>query len=263
MKPDSRRLLRSSLRAGYGVSLVGCLVLIALFIFQESYASIYGALTDVLIDIVAGVALVSAGAAMTRYQAGFGTRSGQIWLLFTGGILLWFLGEVTWSVYYDVLNINIPYPSLADAFYLSGYIPLFAGFYFYVTYFRPAISRRVVLGVLAVILASAVVVLVLLVGPVLATTEEPLVRFFDFAYPLLDLALMSMATLGLGLLVRGRLGGAWLFLNVGVLLNVIGDVLFSYTTAQGTYYAGSLPDLLFMEGYVSFALAFYLHRKEL
>ncbi|HEV2139432.1 MAG TPA: hypothetical protein VGR53_11405 [Nitrososphaerales archaeon] len=36
-----------------------------------------------------------------------------------------------------------------------------------------------------------------------------------------------------------------------------GDILFSYTTAQGIYYSGSLPDLLFMEGYVSFALAFY------
>lgn len=200
---------------------------------------------------------------MTRYRAGLGSRPGQIWSMLTGGILLWFLGEVTWSVYYDVLNVSVPYPSVADAFYLSGYIPLFAGFYFYVTYFRPAISRQVVLGVMGAILASAAVVLVLLIGPVLATSGEPLAKFFDFAYPLLDLALLSMALLGLGLLVKGRLGTAWLFFNVGILLNVLGDLLFTYTTALGTYYLGSLPDLFFMQGYVSFALAFYLHGKEL
>jgi hypothetical protein len=263
MRLDSGHLLRSSLRTGYVVSFVGCLALIAVFIFQESYASVYEVMTDALIDITAGVALASAGATMTRYQTGLGTRSGQVWSMFTGGILLWFLGEVTWSVYYDVLNVSVPYPSVADAFYLSGYIPLFAGFYFYVTYFRPAISRRVVLGVLGAILASAAVVLILLVEPVLTTSEEPLARFFDFAYPLLDLALLSLALLGLGLLVRGRLGIAWFFFNVGILLNVLGDLIFTYTTAQGTYYVGSLPDLFFMQGYVSFALAFYLHRKEL
>jgi len=47
------------------------------------------------------------------------------------------------------------------------------------------------------------------------------------------------------------------------LMNVVADSSFSYTTAQGTYYAGHPLELFFHFGYLAFLLAFYLHTKEL
>ena len=251
------------MKPGYTLSLIAASAAILVFVIQGSLQPNYSLIVDILIDIFSGAALASAVFSLMRYERGLGTRSGAVWWSFTGGIFLWFLGEVTWSVYSDLLNVPVPYPSLADAFYLAGYFPLFAGFYVYMTYFRQAFSRRMILASLGIIIVSAVLVFVFLLGPVLATEENQMAKVFDFAYPLLDLVLLSVTILGLGLLVRGRLGTAWLFFTAGVLMNVFGDMVFSYTTAQGAYHTGSLPDLFFLEGYVAFALAFYLHRKEL
>jgi len=73
----------------------------------------------------------------------------------------------------------------------------------------------------------------------------------------------------LGLLIftvtrlKGAIGGAWLFINAGILMNVVGDMLFSYATSQKTYFSGHSLDLFFYWGYIFFALALYTHMKEL
>lgn len=84
----------------------------------------------------------------------------------------------------------------------------------------------------------------------------------DFAYPLLDISLFSVAFLGLLIFWKGKLGKSWLLVNVAILLDVCADMLFSYATAQGTYYSGHIADLLFDLAYLFFLLAFYVHAKE-
>ncbi|HZW85464.1 MAG TPA: hypothetical protein VFE91_06155 [Nitrososphaerales archaeon] len=206
---------------------------------------------------------MSAGRTMLGYETRLSTRSGRIWVSFTAGIVLWFLGELSWAYYTIGLQIQIPYPSAADAFYLAGYFPLMLGLFLYVAYFRSAISTSKMIVVALAILGSAAAIVYALLGPIFAASEPALTFFFDLAYPLLDLVLLSLAILGLGLLVRGRLGNAWALLTTGVLLNVLGDLLFSYTTASGTYYNGSISDFIYLWGYLAFALAFYVHHKEL
>jgi hypothetical protein len=46
-------------------------------------------------------------------------------------------------------------------------------------------------------------------------------------------------------------------------MDVVADLLFSYTTLNGTYHDGHWLELFFHWGYILFALAFYTHRKEL
>jgi hypothetical protein len=43
----------------------------------------------------------------------------------------------------------------------------------------------------------------------------------------------------------------------------VADLLFSYTTLQGTYYNGHPLELFYHWGYILYALAFYVHTKEL
>jgi len=74
---------------------------------------------------------------------------------------------------------------------------------------------------------------------------------------------LSMALVGLAIFQKGGLGKSWLWIILGILLNVAGDMIFSYTTAQGTYYNGHISELLLIYGYLFFIIAFYIHTKEL
>jgi len=105
--------------------------------------------------------------------------------------------------------------------------------------------------------------------PVLAdTSQQDLVTLgISLAYPILDLALFLEAILGLLVFtvtsLKGRVGRAWHFMNAAILSNVVADMAFSYTTMEGTYYNGHPLELLFHVGYLLFALAFYVHSREL
>jgi hypothetical protein len=63
--------------------------------------------------------------------------------------------------------------------------------------------------------------------------------------------------------MNGKLGKSWLLINLGILSNVCGDILFSYTTLQETYYNGHLLELFYHFSYIFFLLASYIHTKEL
>ena len=49
------------------------------------------------------------------------------WYLFTAGMLMSATGDVVWTVYESVLQIEAPYPSVADALYIAGYLSIAAG----------------------------------------------------------------------------------------------------------------------------------------
>src|SRR5712691_9175527 len=45
----------------------------------------------------------------------------EMYIIFTVGLAVWLVAEVTWTYYQLVLDIGTPFPSSADAFWLSGY----------------------------------------------------------------------------------------------------------------------------------------------
>lgn len=168
-----------------------------------------------------------------------------------------------------VLNVEIPYPSIADVFWLSGYVPLFIALLLYVQLFQPAISERMffVAGTIVVCVSAAAFPPLML--PVLRdTSQQDLVALsISLAYPSLDLLLFLEAILGLlvftGTRLKGRVGTAWYFMNAAILLNVVADMTFSYFTFEDTYYNGHPQELLFHVGYLLFALAFYAFKRTL
>jgi len=175
----------------------------------------------------------------------------------------WFLGETGWAIYTLVLGVEIPYPSIADVFWLSGYFPLFLALYWYVKTFGFVLSRRTLVILMTTVFVLSVLVSAVLITPILGAEEDSITMLVDFAYPLLDLVLFSVAVLGLAVFLKGNLGKSWLLINAGILSNVGADILFSYMTAQETYYSGHPLELLFHFGYLLFLLAFYAHAKEL
>jgi hypothetical protein len=154
-------------------------------------------------------------------------------------LFLWFIGEATWAGYRLILGVELPYPSVADVF----------------------LGKRFLASMLTT-LGLAIFVSVALITPIIGVEEDLVTMAMGFAYPLLDIALFSVAFLGLLIFWKGNLGKSWLLINVAILLDVCADMLFGYATAQGTYYSGHVADLIFDLSYLFFLLAFYVHAKE-
>ena len=114
-------------------------------------------------------------------------------------MVLWFLGELGWGVYTMFLGVEIPYPSLADIFWLSGYIPLFIALLLYVEFFQPAITVKSFLVAGAIVAGMSAVIFSSLMIPVLADAAEydMVTLCVSLAYPALDLFLFLEAILGL------------------------------------------------------------------
>ena len=73
--------------------------------------------------------------------------------------------------------------------------------------------------------------------------------FFDLAYPIGDVVILSFALLIYGLSFKylgGRYRYAILMLVTGFVLNYFADFAFSWTTTTETFYVAGWVDLLFM-----------------
>lgn len=73
-----------------------------------------------LVAAAAGVAMSIVGACLMR-----GSRC-RVWVALAAGQVMYLAGDVLWVIYESVLHIS-PYPSVADAFYLSRYALLTLG----------------------------------------------------------------------------------------------------------------------------------------
>jgi len=233
------------------------------FALQPLYPGLIGPISNILPAVCALMAFLSSLFCLRRYGLSRRLDFGTIWLFFTLGTGMWVVAEATWALYYFVVKIALPYPSLADVFYAGGYAPMIAGLLGYLNTFQVALSRRR-LGYALVGIGAAAALALLFVLPVeLGQSLTPVNLLTDMMYPVLDLVLLSLAVLSLAIFVGGRIANWWVLFGAGATLYVIGDEFFLYQVAHGTYYNGSVDDLIFLLGYLTLAMAFYAHRKEL
>ena len=232
-----------------GITLAVVVAEAIVYTFQGYYPDLMVTLSNVLSPVMASMAVTASFFALRRYWDTMSSRLSRIWLGFTLGMILWFLGELGWAIYVLVLGVEIPFPSIADVFWLSGYIPLFIALDLYIKLFRPALLKRMYLVAVVLVSILSVTLFTLLAPPILEAEQDAVTKIISIAYPILDLILLSEAILGLLIFtmtkLKGRIGVAWLFINAGIFMNVIADMLFSYTTLQGTYYDGHPLELFF------------------
>lgn len=249
----------------YGISIILSVVLVVIYLFQEKYTDFMYVFSNAFYPFIAGAAVIVSAFALRKYWKNLGDKFSRIWLGFTLGMIFWFLGELGWAIYALLLNIELPYPSIADVAWLVGYFPLLIALYYYMRTFRSVVSMKMFAVAAVVIGIVSLGIFAFLVSPILETAaEEAIISLaIDIAYPALDIALLYFSLLDLLIFVKGRMASAWLLISSAILMNVIGDIFFSYAMLKGTYYNGHFSELFFAWGYILFALAFYSHTKEL
>ncbi len=180
---------------------------------------------------------------------------GKALIFLSAGLITWGGGEMIWSYYNFVLRVGVPYPSLADASFLISW-PLWIVGVFYLA--RATGARfglrhkdgKAILFVIPVLffIVSYYLLIIVARDGVISSWEGIGKIFFDLAYPILDVVILTQAMIIYGLSFRylgGKYKWAVVIILLGFVFNYFADFGFSYTTTVGTFYNGNWVDLLF------------------
>ncbi|MDZ4063092.1 MAG: hypothetical protein U1E22_00315 [Coriobacteriia bacterium] len=189
-----------------------------------------------------------------------GERLRTTWTLVGMGVLMFALGDLTWTIIEVGLGKEVPYPGLPDLFYLAEYVFLAWALIRLVSGFRGLLDLRSPLAIAsALTLASLAVLWFSLLQPYvlfdssISIAEKALSSF----YPIADIVLLGMPTL-VALLVVSRMGSGslawpWYAVATGVLLLAVSDATFSWMSAAQGYKGGAIVDYGWMAAHVMIA----------
>ena len=197
-----------------------------------------------------GVELLAALGCLTRAVLVRAERSA--WFFIGAALLATTLGDILFDFRYGG---NPPFPSAADAAYLLFYPLLYVGIVLLLRRRVSTFSATLWLdGLLAATAAAALAASVLVEVVVNSTHGSRLVVLTNMAYPLGDVLLLGLLVFVFSV-TRWRPGRAWGLIAAGLLCNTVGDAIFLYQTAVGTYAEGTYLDLAWPLSLVLIALA--------
>ena len=174
------------------------------------------------------------------------------WAFIGAALLATTCGDVLYDFWYGG---NPPFPSAADVAYLAFYPLLYIGIVLLlrrrVSTFSPSLWLD---GLMAATAAGALGASVLVEVVVNSTHGSPVVVLTNIAYPIGDVLLLALLVFVFSV-TRWRPGRAWVFIAAGLLLNALGDGVYLYRTAVGTYVEGTFLDLVWPLSLVLVAVA--------
>jgi diguanylate cyclase (GGDEF)-like protein len=175
------------------------------------------------------------------------------WYALALGVALQAAGDLTLSLL-GAGSGTEPFPSVADAMYLGGYIALAAGLVQLAGRDRKPDARAAWVDALIVAGAATVVAWTLVFDPYLSDpTLSPLGLAVSLAYPFADLLLLAVITHLLLVSRRAHVSLALLALAFGA--NLLGDIWFIFLSIDGTYQVGQLVDAGWLIGYLALGAA--------
>ena len=202
--------------------------------------------------VLALAAAVGCGAAALRHRG----HLRWAWWLISLGALSWVAGETIWSWLAIIERQAVPFPSLADAFYLGG-VPIAAAG---ILLLRPASDsvrsrlRSIVDGILIAVSLLAVSWVTVLGAVWTAGGTSGFSLVLSLAYPAGDVLLLSMLVmLSMKVPAGGRL--PVVLLITGVAVTAFSDSGFAFLSASSTYGGTNLIDVGYWAGYLLIALA--------
>jgi diguanylate cyclase (GGDEF)-like protein len=186
-------------------------------------------------------------------------RERAAWLMIAIGVLSWTVGDVYWNFELAALD-EIPYPSVADVFYIAGYPALCVGIALLtkarLDRFETSLWLDGLIGALAVAAAGAAFLYPALQG---STKGDVATVAVTLAYPLGDLLLLAFVVAAIAL-SGWRPDRGWTLLGAGLVVTGIADGIYLQQEATVGYTAGSWPDTLWLAGTAAIASAAWTMR---
>jgi diguanylate cyclase (GGDEF)-like protein len=181
------------------------------------------------------------------------------WLAMAAGLALQVAGNALWTLVYQPMA-EPPFPSLADAFYLAYYLPLYVALLHLirvrVARFHPSMWLDGVIGALG---AAAVAAALLLAPALRLTAGSPATVVTNLAYPVADVVLLAVlvaVTAVLGV----RRDRTLVLLGLGIVANLVGDIVYLDLASQDRYVEGGPLDLTWLVSMALVAAAAHVSR---
>lgn len=228
---------------GLGFYFLGIKQTLANYLYQFAFG---------LIPLLGGIS----GIIKSKKWGFFHSQFGKALFFISAGTTSWGIGQMFWSVLYNlILKMDIPYPSLADVGYICA-VPLWAIGIINLSKATGAkfslrkLEGKILFFIIPLILVAVSYYLLVVIarGGIISSSEEITKVFFDFAYPIGDVIILTFALLIYGLSVNylgGRFKPSILSIIIGFVVMYFADFSFSYVTTNQTYFNGHWVDILF------------------
>jgi len=220
------------------------LLLIGYHIFlytQEDHYSIYNNLYGFLSSFIYFIGAIAGLVSVKK----FGTSSfvSKSVLFLSLASLVYTIALWIWSYFAIFTEVDIPYPSIADMFYLL--FPVFGtiGVVMLLKIYEVKFSKKNTLLLLLLISASAFITNHFIGFPTF-DSSEPWISAFDTGFVFGDFVVLSVASIAL-LLAGGKITSGLFFVILSFFTQGIGDFFFSYQIENDTFWDGNFSDFLF------------------
>jgi hypothetical protein len=184
---------------------------------------------------------------IARRYGGMSSSIGRALIAFGTGLVLWGFGNCYWFIQ-NVRGVEAPYPSLADAGYLSM-LP-FAGWALLelsrVVGLTARDWRRLPLALAIAFPLNAYIMLPQGIGA--GTFDTPLAAVISSTYVLSDVVLLGasiLVALGARRAAGGRFFAPVLAVTATIALLYVGDLVFNFRIAQEYFYNADISDMLY------------------
>jgi len=176
-------------------------------------------------------------------------RSRGPWMLFALGLGLFWLGDLYTYSYPKLFHVDVPFPSLGDAVYLTVYPVLMAGLLLLVRRRNPERDRAGLIDSLIMTFGLALVSWVVLIAPYVHDhTMSLLPKLVSIAYPLGDIILLAAA---IRLAVdTGKRRSALYLLALSIITLLVTDFAYGVLTLDNAYTHQVILDV----GWIAFYL---------
>ncbi len=210
------------------------------------YINLYG-----IIPLIGGIY----GLRLSWRWGGFKSAIGNAIFFLSLGLITWAIGQGMWS-YYNIVGVEIPYPSLADIPFMLS-LPLWAigaAFLSFATGANLGLRKiggklfMIITPIIASVFSYYFLVVVARQG-VISTYDGIATTFTDLTYVLGDVLVLVIITLVFGLSYKylgGRYKTAIYLILMGFLIGYVADFLFVYDVTFEKYFNGSLSDMLYV-----------------
>lgn len=180
------------------------------------------------------------------------------WHCFELACLLWMAGTVTWAGY-GWVGAVLPFPSLADVFYLASSVLVVVGLFQYSLAGSPGSHLQATNFALA--LCSIVAIGLILYGPTLAGAEiSGLGAAVVFAYPALAFSAWIFGLICLALYTPNERRFQLLLILVSAGTSAVADFFYAVDILNETYAAGTYYDVLWVAAFAFFGWAALAHK---
>ncbi|MBW3657278.1 MAG: response regulator [Actinobacteria bacterium] len=160
------------------------------------------------------------------------------WWVLVAGHVAYGVGNVSWYLGPEVFGWDLPFPSVADLFFIVGYSLIGVALWRFAILRSSHRSSTAVIEIAVVTLGLGAVAWLFLMAPYAVDDGTPLVtKLVALAYPAFDLLFVSvLASL---LILPGRRASAFWLLAGALVATLVADTIYALTSLAGTYQHGA------------------------